>query len=79
MPEAIWSKRFDQINDFERLLKENQVTTLKFFLHISKDEQRKRLQNRLHDPAKQWKLQPADFKERKYWRTYMEAVLTLRK
>jgi PPK2 family polyphosphate:nucleotide phosphotransferase len=73
VPEAIWSKRFDQINDFERLLKENQVTTLKFFLHIGKDEQRKRLQKRLRDPAKQWKLQPADFEERKYWRAYMEA------
>ena len=73
VPESIWSKRFDQINDFERLLKENQVTTLKFFLHISKDEQRKRLQKRLHDPAKQWKLQLADFEERKYWRAYIEA------
>jgi PPK2 family polyphosphate:nucleotide phosphotransferase len=73
VPEAIWSKRFDQINDFERLLKENQVTTLKFFLHISKDEQRKRLQKRLQDPAKQWKLQLADFKERKYWSAYIKA------
>jgi polyphosphate kinase 2 (PPK2 family) len=71
--ESRWSKRFDQINDFERYLEANETTILKFFLHISEDEQEKRLQKRLQDPTKQWKLAPADFKERRYWSAYMKA------
>ncbi len=73
VPEAVWSKRYEQINDFEKMLARNKVTILKFFLHISKDEQKKRIKERLKDPAKQWKLAPADFAERKYWKDYLAA------
>lgn len=69
----IWSKRYRQINDFERLLSENGVHILKFYLHISKDEQLKRLQARLDDPNKHWKITPADAAERAYWDDYMAA------
>jgi PPK2 family polyphosphate:nucleotide phosphotransferase len=72
-PKEVWKKRFAQINVFEELLTENGVTILKFFLHISKDEQRKRFQERLSDPSHQWKLSPADFAERKFWDQYVEA------
>ncbi len=70
---AVWSKRYRQINDFERLLSENGVHILKFFLHISKDEQLKRLQSRLDDPDKNWKITPADAEERQYWDDYVAA------
>ncbi|HUK30134.1 MAG TPA: polyphosphate kinase 2 family protein [Candidatus Acidoferrum sp.] len=73
VPKEIWKKRFDEINMFEELLTQNGVTILKFFLHISKDEQKKRFQERLDDPAHQWKLSPADFAERKFWGDYVEA------
>lgn len=70
---AVWSKRYRQINDFERLLSENGVHLLKFYLHISKEEQLKRLQARLDDPTKHWKFNAADVEERKYWDDYMAA------
>jgi polyphosphate kinase 2 (PPK2 family) len=54
-------------------LSENHIKIIKFFLHISKDEQKKRLQNRLNDPSKNWKISESDFKERKYWDEYMKA------
>jgi PPK2 family polyphosphate:nucleotide phosphotransferase len=73
VPKEIWKKRYDQINMFEELLAENGVTILKFFLHISKEEQRKRFKERLDDPARQWKISPADFAERKFWDSYVEA------
>ena len=73
VPRAVWSKRYDQINDFERMLGQNDVTILKFFLHISKDEQKRRIEQRLRDPAKQWKLAPADFQERTRWKDYIDA------
>jgi PPK2 family polyphosphate:nucleotide phosphotransferase len=66
-------KRYAQINDFERMLYEEGVTILKFFLHIDKDEQRQRLQKRLDDPEKNWKFNPGDLKERALWREYMKA------
>lgn len=66
-------QRYDQINDFERHLAENDVTILKFFLHISKDEQKERLQARLDDPSKHWKFNPGDLKERERWDDYEEA------
>jgi PPK2 family polyphosphate:nucleotide phosphotransferase len=72
-PKEVWKKRFAQINMFEELLAENSVTVLKFFLHISKDEQKKRFQERLDDPAHQWKASPADVAERKFWDQYVEA------
>jgi PPK2 family polyphosphate:nucleotide phosphotransferase len=65
--------RFQAINHFEDLLVENGTTILKFFLHISKDEQRDRLQARLDDPQKYWKVNPEDLKEREYWDDYMDA------
>ena len=73
VPREVWKERYDQINEFERHLTENNVTILKFFLHISKAEQKARLQARIDDPTKNWKLSPADFEERKYWNDYQEA------
>lgn len=66
-------RRYRQINDFERLLSENGTVILKLFLHISKDEQRERLQARLDDPAKNWKFEMGDLEERKSWDKYQEA------
>ena len=74
VPEKVWSKRYDQINDFERLsATENNTTILKFFLHISKEEQLERFKKRLDDPARQWKISDSDYKERDYWKDYIEA------
>jgi PPK2 family polyphosphate:nucleotide phosphotransferase len=75
VPKRVWMQRYDQINDFERILTENGVTILKFFLHISKEEQRVRLCERLTDPAKNWKFQPADLEERKLWDEYTRAYV----
>lgn len=65
--------RFDEINSFEENLVQNGVLVLKFFLHISKDEQKARLQARLQEPTKNWKVSPADIKERQYWDDYVKA------
>jgi PPK2 family polyphosphate:nucleotide phosphotransferase len=65
--------RYDHINAFEALLRDNGTTILKFFLHISKDEQKERLQARLDDPEKHWKFNPGDLKEREFWHDYQEA------
>ena len=73
VPEAVWRKRYDQINEFERMLSETGTTILKFFLHISREEQRKRLQARLDDPTKRWKFQMGDLQERKRWADYTRA------
>lgn len=73
VPESVWSKRYQQINDFERLLAEEGTTILKFFLHIDLEEQKKRLEARLHDPTKQWKFNVGDLKERQLWADYMRA------
>jgi PPK2 family polyphosphate:nucleotide phosphotransferase len=74
VPEKVWSKRYDQINDFERLITtENNTTILKFFLHISKDEQLARFKKRLDDPKRQWKISESDYKEREYWGDYVKA------
>lgn len=72
-PKSVWSKRYDQINDFERMLSENGVTIVKFLLYIGKDEQAKRFRERLDDKSKNWKFSPADIKEREYWDQYMKA------
>jgi PPK2 family polyphosphate:nucleotide phosphotransferase len=72
-PEEVWKRRYQQINDFERLLVEEGTTILKFYLHIDKDEQRQRLQDRLNDPSKNWKFNPEDLKERALWDQYMQA------
>jgi PPK2 family polyphosphate:nucleotide phosphotransferase len=73
VPKKVWSARYEQINQFEQMLVENRVTILKLFLHISKDEQKRRLEERLKDPTKQWKISPADFMDRKNWTQYMAA------
>jgi PPK2 family polyphosphate:nucleotide phosphotransferase len=71
---SMWSKRYDLINDFERLLKtENNTTVLKFFLYISKEEQLARFRQRLEDPSRRWKISEADYKERAYWSRYIDA------
>lgn len=72
-PKEFWSARFQQINDFERMLTETGTTVLKFFLHISREEQLERLQSRIEDPTKRWKFQHGDIEERKLWDDYMEA------
>jgi PPK2 family polyphosphate:nucleotide phosphotransferase len=71
--EEFWANRFADINAFERHLTHNGTVVLKFFLHLSKEEQRKRFLKRLKDPAKQWKFSPADLKERAFWDDYMKA------
>ena len=71
--EEVWSKRYEQINDFERMLTASGTVILKFFLNISRDEQRERLQERIDDPRKHWKFQHGDIEERKLWDDYMKA------
>jgi polyphosphate kinase 2 (PPK2 family) len=73
VPKETWNARYDQINDFERMLRENNVIVVKFFLHISKDEQRKRFEERVTDPTKQWKFSPEDLEKRKQWKDYRAA------
>jgi PPK2 family polyphosphate:nucleotide phosphotransferase len=73
VPKKVWKERYDQINAFEKMLAENHVKILKFFLHISPEEQKKRLEERLTDPNKYWKISKADLSERKYWDQYVEA------
>jgi len=70
--EAFWEKRFQQINNFEKHIAENGTIIFKFFLHISKDEQKHRLLRRLDKPSKNWKFSPDDLKERKLWDKYQE-------
>jgi PPK2 family polyphosphate:nucleotide phosphotransferase len=71
--QEVWSKRYDHINDFERMLADEGTTILKFFLHIDLDEQRERFQARLDEPHKRWKFNPGDLDERKLWPQYMGA------
>jgi PPK2 family polyphosphate:nucleotide phosphotransferase len=73
VPTEVWSRRYRQIDDFERMLVEEGTTILKFYLHISKREQAKRFQDRLDDPTKHWKFSHLDYNERRYWKAYMEA------
>jgi PPK2 family polyphosphate:nucleotide phosphotransferase len=73
VPRAVWSRRYDQINAFERMLAESGTTVVKCFLHISKSEQKKRLRQRLEDPRHLWKVSEADFRERRVWGEYMAA------
>jgi|SRR5579862_2247916 len=70
---GIWTRRFRDINRFERHLVDNGTIVLKFFLHISKDEQRKRFLDRLEEPEKFWKFEPGDVRERERWPDYMRA------
>jgi PPK2 family polyphosphate:nucleotide phosphotransferase len=69
----IWHERFEDINNFERYLTRNGVVVRKFFLHVSKEEQKRRFLSRLDEPEKNWKFSLADARERQYWNDYMEA------
>jgi PPK2 family polyphosphate:nucleotide phosphotransferase len=73
VPREVWSARYDQINEFERELVEDGTTVVKVMLHISYEEQRERLLQRLEDPTKHWKYNPGDVDERKLWPAYQEA------
>lgn len=73
VPKEVWSRRYGEINAFEEHLSENRVKILKFFLHISKDEQKKRMMERIDDRNKRWKISEADFRERKFWDEYVSA------
>lgn len=73
VPEKRWKRRYELINDFEKLLEETDTTIIKCFLHISKETQRERLQARLDDPDKHWKFNMGDLAERKKWDDYQEA------
>jgi PPK2 family polyphosphate:nucleotide phosphotransferase len=70
--EDIWEQRYRQIRDFEKYLYENGIITVKFFLHLSKEEQKKRFLRRLDTPSKNWKFSSADLKEREYWDEYQK-------
>jgi PPK2 family polyphosphate:nucleotide phosphotransferase len=70
---ATWTRRYENIRDFEALLCQNGTTILKFFLHISKEEQLTRFAQRLDDPGRNWKISEADYTEREFWDDYIEA------
>ncbi len=72
-PKKVWEKRFQHINEFERMMKDEGTTILKFYLNISQDEQKQRLLDRISTPEKRWKFNPGDLEERKLWKDYMEA------
>ncbi|HVF38443.1 MAG TPA: PPK2 family polyphosphate kinase, partial [Gemmatimonadaceae bacterium] len=71
--EEVWSKRYEQINNFEKMLTENRIVVLKFFLHVSRDEQKERLIERVEDKTKNWKFNAGDLDERKLWDQYTAA------
>lgn len=73
VPESVWSTRYEAINDFEALLMTSETTIVKFFLHISREEQRRRFQDRVDDPTKRWKFSMGDLEERRRWDAYRAA------
>ncbi len=73
VPKKIWSKRYDHINDFERLLVDSGTVILKFYLHIDREEQLERFKKRIDNPKKNWKISDADYSERPYWDEYTRA------
>lgn len=73
VPKKVWSKRYHHINEFEKLLADEGTVILKFYLHISREEQKARLQARLDDPTKNWKFDVKDLEERRHWDAYTEA------
>ncbi len=73
VPENVWSKNYDHINAFERLLADNWTLVLKFFLHIDRNEQLERFKKRIDNPRKNWKISEADYSERPHWDAYTEA------
>ncbi len=72
-PKKVWKARYEQINHFEKLCADNGTTILKFFLHIDRDEQKERLEERLADPLKRWKFRLGDLEDRALWDEYMKA------
>ena len=72
-PKTIWEERYRSIRDLEKHLYYNGTRVIKFFLHLSKEEQRRRFLKRMDDPGKNWKISPADIQERKFWKDYMKA------
>lgn len=77
LPKDFWKNRFEQINNFEEYLTKNGIIIIKFFLHISKEEQKKRLLHRLDDERKNWKFSETDLKEREHWDEYMKCYQDL--
>jgi PPK2 family polyphosphate:nucleotide phosphotransferase len=73
VPKEVWSKRYNEINSFERGLVHSGTTIVKFYLHIDKDEQLQRFRDRLDEPDKQWKISDSDYSEREYWQDYQQA------
>jgi PPK2 family polyphosphate:nucleotide phosphotransferase len=73
VPQSVWSKRYDLINDFEKMLVKNRTRILKFYLHISPKEQLARFEQRLDDPARHWKISESDYSERELWPKYIAA------
>ncbi|MHC1784874.1 MAG: polyphosphate kinase 2 family protein [Anaerolineaceae bacterium] len=73
VPKEVWKKRYDQIREFEKTLAEEGTTIIKFFLHITREEQKERLLERIDIMEKRWKFNPGDLEERKLWEDYMEA------
>jgi PPK2 family polyphosphate:nucleotide phosphotransferase len=73
VPHSVWSKRYELINDFETMLSRNNTTILKFFLHLSPEEQLARFKQRLDDPSRQWKISENDYTEREFWPKYVDA------
>jgi PPK2 family polyphosphate:nucleotide phosphotransferase len=73
VPKTVWSGRYEEITQFEKRLVDNGTHILKFFLHVSKEEQLKRFKKRLDDPDRRWKISEADYKERKFWDAYERA------
>src|SRR5690606_7915321 len=71
--DGLWQRRFDEINAFEQQMIENGIVVIKFFLNVSRKEQRKRFLDRLNDPQKHWKFSASDIAERRYWDEYMHA------
>ena len=73
VPRSVWSKRYDLINDFEKVLVQNRTRVLKFYLHISPEEQLVRFAQRLDDPSRHWKISESDYSERELWPKYVSA------
>jgi len=73
VPQSVWSKRYELINDFEKMLTNNGTRILKFYLHISTKEQLERFKERLDDPGRQWKISESDYSERELWSDYVAA------
>jgi len=77
VPRPVWSKRYEHINNFEKLLYDNGTHILKFYLHIDKKEQLQRFKQRIDDPARHWKISEGDYAERPFWDAYTDAFEAL--